>query len=121
MGIFDIFNKKQTRTLLDEFQEQTVKLFRGIGEANGVAPTQKLSDEKILQISQEVMTAFKEAAEQKGENIPGGYLMTIAMKFFAVYEMGGEKFYYEHLNYEIHKYLNEGLREDYKRNLLGDE
>jgi len=28
------------------------------------------------------MTAFKEAGEQKGEHIPGGYLMTIAMKFF---------------------------------------
>lgn len=120
MGLFDIFKKKEPRTMLDEVQDTTVKLFRSIGEANGVAPTKKLSDEKILKISQEVMTAFKEAGEQKGEHIPGGYLMTIAMKFFAVYEMSGEEFYYEHLNYEINKYLNEGLREDYKYNLMGE-
>jgi len=77
MGLFDMFKKKEPRTMLDEGQDTTVKLFRSIGKANGVAPTRKLSDEKILKISQEVMTAFKEA----GEHIPGGYLMTIAMKF----------------------------------------
>lgn len=120
MGLFDIFKKKEPRTMYDEFQETTIKLFRSIGESNGVAPTQKLSDEKIIKISQEVMTAFKEAGEQKGEHIPGGYLMTIAMKFFAVYEMSGEEFYYEHLNYEVNKYINEGLREDYKHNLIGE-
>lgn len=119
MGFLDFFKKKEPRTLLDEFQETTVKLFRNIGEANGVAPTNKLSDENILKISQEVMTAFKKAGEQKGEHIPGGYLMTIAMNFFAVYEMSGKEFYYEHLDYEINKYLKEGLREDYKHNLIG--
>lgn len=118
MGLFDIFKRKEPRTILDEVQDTTVKLFRSIGESNGVPPTRKLSDEKILEISQEVMIAFKEAGEQKGERIPGGYLMTIAMKFFAVYEMSGEDFYYEHLNYEINKYLAEGLREDYKHSLI---
>ena len=120
MGLFDLFKKKEPRTMLDEVQDATVKLFRNIGETNGVPPTKKLSDKKILEISQEVMTAFKEAGEEKGEHIPGGYLMTIAMKFFAVYEQFGEKFYYEHLNYEINKYINEGLREDYKHNLIGE-
>ncbi|MCI0501713.1 MAG: hypothetical protein L0Y61_08205 [Epsilonproteobacteria bacterium] len=104
--------------MLDEIQAQTVKLFRSIGEANGVAPSKKISDEKILQISKEVMSAFQTAGEQKGEHIPGGYLMTITMKFFAVYEMAGEAFYYEHLNYEVAKYLQEGLRDEYKINLL---
>ncbi|MCB4749127.1 MAG: hypothetical protein LGB67_03530 [Sulfurovum sp.] len=120
MGLFDLFKKKEPRTMLNEFQETTVKLFRSIGEANGVPPTRKLSDKKILEISQEVMTAFKEASEEKGEHIPGGYLMTIAMKFFAIYEQFGENFYYEHLNYEVNKYINEGLREDYKHNLIGE-
>ena len=119
MGLFDLFKKKKPRTMLDDFNETTVKLFRSIGESNGVAPTNKTSDQEILQIAQEVMTAFKNAGKEKGEEIPGGYLMTIAMKFFAVYEMSGRDFYYEHLNYEINKYLNEGLREDYKHNLLG--
>ena len=55
------------------------------------------------------MTAFKEAGEQKGEHIPGGYLMTIAMKFFAVYEMLGENFYSEHLNSASEEEVKEGI------------
>ncbi len=118
MGLLDFFKKKKQRTMLDEVHDATIKLFRSIGESNGVAPTKELSDEKIIKISQEVMTAFKEAAKQKGEHIPAGYLMTISMKFFSVYEKTGEDFYYEHLNYEINKYLSEGLREDYKHSLI---
>ncbi|MFW3405621.1 hypothetical protein ACN9JU_01910 [Aliarcobacter butzleri] len=117
MGFFDIFKKKE-RTLYDEFQDTTVGIFRSIGESNNISPTKKMSDEQIMRISQEVMTGFKRAAEQKGEHIPGGYLMTIAMKFFSVYEQFGEEYYYEHLNYEINKYLSDGLREDYQHNLI---
>jgi hypothetical protein len=119
MGFFDIFNKKKERTMYDEFQETTVKLFRNaIGNANGIADINTLSDEKILEIAQEVMTRFKDAAEKKGETILGGYLLTIAAQFIVTYAMAGEKFYYEHLNYEINKYMTEGLREDYKHNLI---
>ena len=118
MGFLNFFKKKEPRTALDEVNDASIKIFRGIGEANNLPPTKNLSDEMILNISKEVMTAFTTASDQKGEHIPGGYLMTIAMKFFAVYELSGEDFYYEHLNYEINKYVNEGLREDYKRNLI---
>lgn len=115
MGLFDLFKKNEPRTMLDEFQDTAVAFFRSIGEANGVAPTKNLSDEKILKISQEVMTAFKDAAEQRGEEIPGKYLTTIVIQFFAIYEKAGNDFYIKHLNYEITKYLEEGLREDYKK------
>lgn len=115
MGLFDMFKKK---TLYDEVQDVTINLFRSIGEANGVSPTKAMSNKLIMQIFQEVATGFKKAAEEKQEHIPGGYLMTIAMKFFSVHEQFGEKFYYEHLSYEINKYIQEGLREEYKRNLI---
>jgi hypothetical protein len=114
MGFFDIFKKKPKRTLLDEFNDSAITLFRAIGQSNGTAPTNQTSDEEILKISQEVMTAFKQAAESKGETIPGGFLITIAMKFFIVYETYGDKLYYEHLDYELKKYIHEGLRDDYK-------
>ena len=117
MGLFDIFKKEEVKTGAEALNASLPKLFREIGEASGVAPTKKLSDEQINKIFKEVATAFTQASEQKGEHIPGGYIMTIAMTFFAIYEKHGEDFYYKHINYEINKYLNEGLREGYKHNL----
>ncbi len=118
MGIMNLFKKKPQKTLLDEVQDSTVKLFRAIGEANAIAPTYNMSDKLILRIAEEVMSAFKDAAQIKGERIPGGYLMSIAMKFFSVHEQFGELFYKKHLEYEIQNYHLNGLREDYKFNLL---
>jgi hypothetical protein len=54
----------------------------------------------------------------KYEHIPGGHLMSIAMKFFAIYEQFGEEFYKKHLAYEITNYNENGLREAYQVNLL---
>ena len=118
MGLFDIFKKKEVQTGADALNGSLAKLFREVGEASDVPPTKKLSDEQINKIFKEVTTAFTQAGEQKGEHIPGGYIMTIVMTFFAAYEKYGEDFYYDHLNYEINKYLNEGLRENYKHNLI---
>ncbi|DAB34031.1 MAG TPA: hypothetical protein CFH82_07400 [Sulfurospirillum sp. UBA12182] len=117
MGIFDIFKKKE-KSLLDEVYESTVALYRAIGKAKDIAPTEKMSNEEILSISKEVMSAFKQAGIKKGEHIPGGYLMSIAMKFFAVYEQFGLEFYNKHLEYEIANYYENGLREAYQVNLL---
>ncbi len=117
MGLFDLFKKKKPRTMLDEVQDVTVQAFRNLGKANGVPPTKKMTDEEIIKISQETMTAFKQTAEQRNEQIQAGYLFAIAMKFFSVYEQLGEKFYQEHLEYELNKYLNEGLREDYQQDI----
>lgn len=119
MGFFDLFKKKKERTLYDEFQDTTVKIFRSIGKSNGIKEIDNLSDETIMHIAQEVMTTFKNSAQEKNETIPGGYLLTIAMKFIIVFATTGEQFYKDHLAYEINKYIHEGLREDYKQNLLG--
>jgi len=117
MGIFDLFKKKASRTMLDEVQDATITAFRNFAKANGLPPTSKMTDKEILRISQETMTSFKEAAKQRNEFIPTGYLFAIAMKFFSVYEQFGEEFYKEHLDYELSKYLTEGLREDYKQDI----
>lgn len=123
MGLFNLFKDTKEKTLLDEVHESTVKLFRTIGEANDTSPSKKMSDKLILEIATEVMSAFKNASQVKNERIPGGYLMSIAMKFFVVYEQFGKLFYKKHLEYELQNYLENGLREDYKFNLLqiGDE
>ena len=39
------------------------------------------------------------------------------MKFFKVYEEFGEDFMKEHLEYELKKYKNEGLRPEYQRGI----
>lgn len=117
MGLFDFFRKKE-RNVYDEVRDNTVKIFRNIAKSNNIEQINLLSDEKIMAIAQEVMTSFKNTAEQKGERIPGGYLLTIAMKFIIVYATTNEKFYNEHLTYELNKYINDGLRDDYKHNLF---
>lgn len=121
MGIFDRFKKKETKTMLDKVQELAGPLivngYRQIASESGLAPTSKTSDQKIMEIYQQVGSAFKEAAKERNELLPAGYMNSIVLKFYQVYEMSGEKFYYEHLKYEIDKYLREGLREDYKRDL----
>lgn len=76
----------------------------------------KISDEKILEIVQTTMRAFTQAAESKGEKIPGSVLVNISAKFICVYDMSGQDFFLEHLKYEINKYLTEGLRPDYQEN-----
>ena len=48
---------------------------------------------------------------------PADNLNTIAMKFFKVYEEFGEDFMKEHLEYELKKYKNEGLRPEYQRGI----
>ncbi len=60
-------------------------------------------------------STFRKASSQKQERIPADNLNTIAMKFFKVYEEFGESIIKEHLEYELDKYLKEGLRPEYQR------
>ena len=121
MGLFDRLKKKKPKTLLDKFRENAepliVSRYRNIASANGIAPTSKTTDQKIIEIYKQVGSKFREVAENRNENLSAGYLNTIVLKFYQVYEMKDESFYNEHLKYEIDKYLNEGLREDYKQDL----
>ncbi|WP_026978642.1 hypothetical protein [Flavobacterium tegetincola] len=122
MGLFDFFKKKQQpKTLLEQAQALggplIVNGYRSIAAANNMAPTSKTSDQKIIEIYQRVGSAFREASKQRNEHIPAGYLNTIVLKYFQVYEMMGDMMLDENLKYEVDKYIQEGLREDYKQDL----
>ena len=104
-------------TAYDQLEDLTIEMYRNHAKQKGIAPTSKTSDHEILEIVKTVQTAFTESAEQKGEHIPGTYLMTINIYFLQQYEKLGKEFFIEHLKYEVKKYLNEGLRDDYQRDL----
>lgn len=112
MGLFDFFTKK--RTILDEVQDITIKGFRGLAKANNIPPTSKTSDEDILRINSEIINAYRAVENKRDEVIPAKSLFAIAFHFMQVYETQGQKFYEEHLEYEIAKYLEVGLR-DYQK------
>lgn len=113
--------KKQPTNLYEQVRGVTeplvVSSYRRIAFQNGIAPTSKTSDDKIIEIYSKIGSAFKEASKQRNEHIAAGYLNTIVLKFFQVYEIGGDIMLDEHLSYEINKYLTEGLRSDYKQEL----
>ncbi len=102
------FFKKKPRSALDEINSLTVQMYRPY-----LVHNKDISDEKVLEIVQTVMRAFKQAAESKDESITGETLMNISAKFVKVYDLGGEDLFLEHLKYEISKYLDSGLRLDY--------
>jgi hypothetical protein len=72
---------------------------------------------RIMEIYQKVGTAFRQAANQRGERIPAGVMNFIVWKFLQVDETLGDAMVDEHLAYELEKYAREGLRDDYKRDL----
>lgn len=113
-----MFGKEEKpRTALDEMKSIVVKAYRHLAKQNGTAPTSKTSDEKIIEIYSKVLTAFRKESEAKGEFIKAEILNLIAYKFFQVYELSGDDFMNEHLDYEINLYRNSGLRDDYKKGL----
>src|SRR3984957_14460348 len=112
---------KKPRTLLDRSQEVASKIivaaYRAIAAKNGIPPTAKTSDEKIIEVYSKVVTAFRQASKQRGEHIPALFLNHIVVGFLQVYEKSGTEFFDEHLRYEGDKYIAEGLRPDYKHEL----
>lgn len=116
-----VFGSAKKRSMLDEVKELSAQLivsrYRSIAKASQCAPTNATTDEEILAIYTKISTAFRQAAEQKGERIPAGSLNAIAWKFMQVKEQFGQPFFDEHLEYEVEKYLREGLRDDYRNEL----
>lgn len=123
--INDFMNNPKKESQPKNLYEQVLPLsnqilvngYRRIARQRNVTPTLKTSDEKIIEIYKQVGTAFNEAAKQRSEHIPAVYLNFIVLKFFQVYEMGGDMLLNEHLQYEVGKYLSEGLRQEYKQEL----
>ncbi len=101
----------------DKINSSLIKRLRELGKYNNTAPTENTSDEKVIEIYSLICSSFREARKEKQEQIPADNLNTIAMKFFKVYEEFGEDFMQEHLEYELKKYANEGLRPEYKKGI----
>lgn len=101
----------------DKLNASLIKRLRNIGEYNFTAPTEKTSDDEVIEIYELVCSSFRKASKEKNEHIPPDNLNTIAMKFFNLYEEFGEDFMKEHLEYELKKYANEGLRPEYKKGI----
>jgi hypothetical protein len=108
------------RTMLDDVQDVSARLivkgYRKIASQYGCAPTAKTTDAKIFEIYKHVTTAFHQAAQQRGEHISAPFDNRIVLKFLHVFEMMPGNFE-KHLDYEVEKYLAEGLRPDYKEAL----
>jgi hypothetical protein len=109
------------RTLLDQVQQTGGKLivscYRKLGAQHGCAPTAATSDQEIIEIYKRVVTAFREASQERGEHVPAGTMNNIVWKFIQIKEMMGAEMLDSHLEYELQKYLREGLRPDYRQEL----
>lgn len=97
--------------------ESIVRCYRRLGKEAECAPTPVTSDDEILAIYSTVAKAFGEAAKQRRETITVGRINTIAWQFMRVKEQFGDAFLEEHLEYEVEKYLVEGLRREYRDEL----
>jgi hypothetical protein len=80
---------------------------------DGMAPTAKTADARILEIYRHVGTAFQEVAKRRGEHLPTGVLNAAVLGFFQVEEMEGCLLDAQ-LAYELKLYEAHGLREVYR-------
>lgn len=112
-------SEQKPRTMLDEALDALIKYmifqYRHMAFVQGGAPTEKTSDQKIAIIYKKVYKVFIEASAQRGERLTMEIINAIVWKFLQVNEMFGAEMMNEHLDYEIQKYLHEGLRPDYKK------
>ncbi|MCX6898932.1 MAG: hypothetical protein NT105_09545 [Verrucomicrobia bacterium] len=112
-----VFACGRQRSALDRLEELLVSAYRMIGAQHGCAPTSQTSDREIVEIYKKVVTAFRQASEQRGEHLPATVMNFIVWKFFQIKEQFGDDMVDEHLKYEVEKYLASGLRPDYQRDL----
>lgn len=105
-------------TLLDRIdsvvQVAIASGYRRIARERQCAPTAKTSDSEILEIYRLVGTAFREASDQRGEQLRAVNLNCIVLSFLQLREMMPE-ILEAHLKHEVQKYRLEGLREDFKQ------
>lgn len=91
--------------------------YRKLGKQAGLAPTAQTSDDEIIEMYKKVGTAFHMAAEARGERLSVGVKNGIVFKFLQLREMLGEEMIDSHLAYEVEKYVQSGLREDYREEI----
>lgn len=105
--MFGFFKKKKNN--LEKTYDVIADIYRPL-----LINKKQISNEKIIEIVKTVMDAFKQAADSKGEEISANYLVKVSSELLCVYDMMGQDFFLENLNYEIKKYLTDGLRLAYE-------
>ena len=91
--------------------------YRLFAKLHGGIPSDRLSDEEILEIHSKVKTAFTNASIQRNEKLPDNVINFIALEFLYTRESLGKAIVEERLIYEQNRYLLDGLRPDHWRSL----
>lgn len=116
-----LWGEPQPSNLLDQLDKASGVLivtgYRALASQHGCAPTSATSDQEIIRVYRMVASAFHEASQKRGEHIPAGTINYIVWKFLLVKEMMGSVMLESHLEYEVQKYLHEGLRPDYRKEI----
>lgn len=88
--------------------------------AQAPAISQALTDENILGIFVRTSKAFRAISIQRREQraVSVDQLAKISIYFMTVFVETGAQFFEEHFQYELDKYLREGLRETYREPLV---
>ena len=112
------FNKKRIadETFIKDMEienehYEVIQMFRNKTKENNIKLS--ITDKEIVYISQSIFYYFPQVAKNRGEKIDSNILFSIAESFMYKYQMTGNDFYLKQLQYELDKYMNEGLRNDY--------
>ena len=74
----------------------------------------ELSDKEIMYVSLIILKLFTEAGQEyRNEEISYDIILNITDQFLVLYQMSGFDFFHKHIKYELNKYVDEGLRDDY--------
>lgn len=123
MGIF--FGRRRSpnksessRTAFDEVHDVVVAGFRLAAKEYSIAPSAKTSDDEILQIYSLTLNAWRDASKLRNEQIPVTFINYIALQFMQAYENMGQKIFASQFEYELQRYIDNGLRQDQMRHLV---
>jgi hypothetical protein len=111
-------NFDSTSQTKDIAENILINTFRNYLQKNDLKPILlNISDNKIVDIYYKVCQEFKTASKIRNEHISSGNLNMIVLKFLQLYITMGDVIFQEHLQFEISKYLNDGLRKEYQNEL----
>lgn len=98
-------------------KQNIIEGYRRIFADGNVGASLEMSDDLIIEIYSEVESRFLKVAEERGELLETGNINMIVLYFLEQYRSTSRDFYRSHLDYEIIKYTNEGLRTSYQKPL----
>jgi hypothetical protein len=116
-----LFKEEQPISIFDHVQEFPndiiINGFRSAAVKRNIVLTSKTSDEKIIELYHRVGLAFIAASKKRKMYLPGRQINSIVLELLQVFEKNGEVIFNEYLSNEVAKYINEGLRQEYRKEL----